>query len=332
MIAKNYLPKKNEFQTYRKWKELKLGKTETQQKIQPIYLILDLNGVIVDNTTAMLSSLEKLGFFEDSKADFSQVVKNFNLSYFPTKSPDLNQEIKLNFLEKVFANALTEKPLTKTEITEKTNLLDQISNLNLDFGINIFDGFVDLIHTIPNLKLALNTSANQRFLDKVLPKINLKFDLILSLEDGLSKQAKFEKIIKFWSIKKEKVWFITDTISDFLEAKEVLNLDKILLSSWGWSSYQFLRQSQIPTKQILINFDDLNYKIQTAKKNHCILMPPPNLTGNLHAGHAFQHFLMDSLCRIQRQNGNLNLWQPGVDHAGIQLEGVIDKLIKRMEI
>jgi valyl-tRNA synthetase len=64
---------------------------------------------------------------------------------------------------------------------------------------------------------------------------------------------------------------------------------------------------------------------------HAILMPPPNLTGNLHAGHAFQHYLMDTLSRIARQRGQTNLWYPGVDHAGIQLEGVIDKLIKAGE-
>jgi valyl-tRNA synthetase len=65
---------------------------------------------------------------------------------------------------------------------------------------------------------------------------------------------------------------------------------------------------------------------------HSILMPPPNLTGVLHAGHAFQHFLMDTISRVHRQNGELNLWQPGVDHAGIQLEGVVDKLFKNGEI
>jgi valyl-tRNA synthetase len=71
--------------------------------------------------------------------------------------------------------------------------------------------------------------------------------------------------------------------------------------------------------------------LDESSATHSILMPPPNLTGNMHAGHSFQHFLMDSLSRINRQKGNLNLWFPGVDHAGIQLEGVIDKLIKKGE-
>jgi valyl-tRNA synthetase/predicted alpha/beta hydrolase family esterase len=70
---------------------------------------------------------------------------------------------------------------------------------------------------------------------------------------------------------------------------------------------------------------------QNGAKTHAILMPPPNLTGDLHAGHAFQHYLMDTLSRLARQRGEKDLWLPGVDHAGLQLEGVIDKLIKKGE-
>jgi valyl-tRNA synthetase len=65
----------------------------------------------------------------------------------------------------------------------------------------------------------------------------------------------------------------------------------------------------------------------TTDNNYSILMPPPNLTGELHAGHAFQHYLSDTLARYNRIQGNKTLWYPGVDHAGLQLEGVIDKLI-----
>ena len=87
-------------------------------------------------------------------------------------------------------------------------------------------------------------------------------------------------------------------------------------------------------KNLGVGSSEAQEKVQNLDENsstHSILMPPPNLTGNMHAGHSFQHFLMDSLSRINRQKGNLNLWFPGVDHAGIQLEGVIDKLIKKGE-
>ena len=70
---------------------------------------------------------------------------------------------------------------------------------------------------------------------------------------------------------------------------------------------------------------------KTQNETFTILTPPPNLTGNLHAGHALEHFIMDSLSRRERQNGKQVLYYPGIDHAGIQLEGVINKLIGKGE-
>jgi valyl-tRNA synthetase len=93
-----------------------------------------------------------------------------------------------------------------------------------------------------------------------------------------------------------------------------------------------VNQVGLPEKQeeVLELLDDLSDNLGN-DSNHCILMPPPNLTGLMHAGHSFQHFLMDTLSRINRQKGSINLWFPGVDHAGLQLEGVIDKMIKKGE-
>lgn len=74
-----------------------------------------------------------------------------------------------------------------------------------------------------------------------------------------------------------------------------------------------------------------NITFASNPQSYSIVVPPPNLTGVLHAGHAFEHFLMDSLVRISRLKGKPTLYQPGVDHAGIQLEGVINKLINQGE-
>ncbi|MGC1728440.1 MAG: valine--tRNA ligase, partial [Steroidobacteraceae bacterium] len=58
---------------------------------------------------------------------------------------------------------------------------------------------------------------------------------------------------------------------------------------------------------------------------YCIMIPPPNVTGTLHMGHAFQHTLMDALCRYQRMRGRDVLWQPGTDHAGIATQMVVER-------
>jgi len=57
----------------------------------------------------------------------------------------------------------------------------------------------------------------------------------------------------------------------------------------------------------------------------CILLPPPNVTGFLHAGHAFNHTLMDILTRWKRMQGYDVLWQPGLDHAGIATQLVVER-------
>ncbi|MGH8162789.1 MAG: valine--tRNA ligase, partial [Rhodanobacteraceae bacterium] len=58
---------------------------------------------------------------------------------------------------------------------------------------------------------------------------------------------------------------------------------------------------------------------------YCILLPPPNVTGTLHMGHAFQHTLMDALIRYHRMRGDDTLWQLGADHAGIATEMVVTR-------
>ena len=57
---------------------------------------------------------------------------------------------------------------------------------------------------------------------------------------------------------------------------------------------------------------------------YCIQLPPPNVTGTLHMGHAFQHTLMDVLIRWHRMRGDNTLWQVGTDHAGIATQIVVE--------
>ncbi|MGB5307356.1 MAG: valine--tRNA ligase [Arenicellales bacterium] len=58
---------------------------------------------------------------------------------------------------------------------------------------------------------------------------------------------------------------------------------------------------------------------------YCIMIPPPNVTGSLHMGHAFQDTIMDALTRYNRMSGKNTLWQPGTDHAGIATQMVVER-------
>jgi len=62
-------------------------------------------------------------------------------------------------------------------------------------------------------------------------------------------------------------------------------------------------------------------------ERYCIMIPPPNVTGTLHMGHAFQDTIMDALTRYKRMQGFRTLWQPGMDHAGIATQMVVERLL-----
>ncbi|MEM1427807.1 MAG: class I tRNA ligase family protein, partial [Cyanobacteria bacterium P01_H01_bin.130] len=60
----------------------------------------------------------------------------------------------------------------------------------------------------------------------------------------------------------------------------------------------------------------------------CLVIPPPNVTGRLHMGHAFEEALIDTLVRYQRMAGKNTLWLPGTDHASIAVHSILDKQLE----
>ncbi len=69
----------------------------------------------------------------------------------------------------------------------------------------------------------------------------------------------------------------------------------------------------------------------TSKPAYSIMIPPPNVTGSLHMGHAFQDTIMDTLIRCERMKGKNTLWQVGTDHAGIATQMVVERKIAAEE-
>jgi len=64
-------------------------------------------------------------------------------------------------------------------------------------------------------------------------------------------------------------------------------------------------------------------------KAYTIVIPPPNITGELHMGHALNNTLQDVLIRFKRMQGYKTLWLPGTDHAGIATQNVVVKKLKK---
>ncbi|MEE8438069.1 MAG: class I tRNA ligase family protein, partial [Micropepsaceae bacterium] len=63
----------------------------------------------------------------------------------------------------------------------------------------------------------------------------------------------------------------------------------------------------------------------------CIVIPPPNVTGSLHIGHALNNTLQDAICRYERMRGKDVLWQPGTDHAGIATQLVVERELAKSQ-
>ncbi len=83
------------------------------------------------------------------------------------------------------------------------------------------------------------------------------------------------------------------------------------------------------------NWKSKNYfksDTKSSKEPFCIVIPPPNVTGKLHIGHAWDTTLQDIIIRYKRMNGFDCLWLPGMDHAGIATQAKIDKRLKEQGI
>ncbi|MCQ2582122.1 MAG: valine--tRNA ligase [Alphaproteobacteria bacterium] len=72
--------------------------------------------------------------------------------------------------------------------------------------------------------------------------------------------------------------------------------------------------------------------VNSSKKSFCVMMPPPNVTGNLHMGHALDNVLTDIMCRYKRMAGFDVLWQPGTDHASIATQLLVERDLSKRGI
>ncbi len=81
--------------------------------------------------------------------------------------------------------------------------------------------------------------------------------------------------------------------------------------------------------QFWLDHDYFRAKLNPQKKPFCIVIPPPNVTGILHMGHALNNTIQDILIRYQRMKGKEALWMPGTDHAGIATQNVVEKSIAK---
>ena len=84
-------------------------------------------------------------------------------------------------------------------------------------------------------------------------------------------------------------------------------------------------------KRIYENWEkNQSFSPKESTSKFSIVLPPPNVTGTLHMGHAFQHTIIDVLVRYHRMLGKSVLWQPGTDHAGIATQLVVENRLSSL--
>jgi valyl-tRNA synthetase len=88
-------------------------------------------------------------------------------------------------------------------------------------------------------------------------------------------------------------------------------------------------QVEAPLYQMWLEGGYFKPRIEPGREPFCIIMPPPNVTGELHLGHALEDSITDCLIRWRRMRGDAALWLPGVDHAGIATQNVVEKEIAK---
>ena len=85
------------------------------------------------------------------------------------------------------------------------------------------------------------------------------------------------------------------------------------------------QEIEAPLYQKWIKADYFTADAASSKEAFSIVLPPPNVTGVLHIGHALDQTLQDCLSRMKRMQGFEVLWLPGMDHAGIATQNVVEK-------
>lgn len=120
----------------------------------------------------------------------------------------------------------------------------------------------------------------------------------------------------------DKLIFNNKDVNELMKPYNWKNLESKIYTDWENSGY--FNPDNLPKENIELDTDG-------KEKTYTIILPPPNVTGTLHCGHALMLAIQDALIRYKRMNGYRTLWLPGTDHAAISTQSVVEKKILKEE-
>lgn len=176
------------------------------------------------------------------------------LDTYPNLTPEqINQQTIESYQIIKYARLMT---LDKVEFDTKIAWCKEYAKYVLSYENKIFWEFVEAVKQIKDAKLAIVTSGSIDFIKVFVNRLGINFDQILTIEDGLSKENKVERVCKNWNVDVKNAFYITDTVSDVLELREIMGQKNIYGCAWGWSGIENLRKV-LPDNQIFVKFNDI---------------------------------------------------------------------------
>jgi phosphoglycolate phosphatase-like HAD superfamily hydrolase len=187
------------------------------------------------------------GVLADTLIPISKAYKEIFDS--PKSIEEIQQEIFINYTKNsLTANIHAENDPKK--IKEEKEWIQNINAKLTEIGFEMFATVFDEMKNIPEARFAIVSSSTEKMIRSNIINRGIKFDLILGCDTSLSKQEKVQMVLDKWEIPAEESYYITDTISDVIELRDMMGIDRIIGCSWGWHGFELLR-TVLPIEQIM---------------------------------------------------------------------------------
>jgi phosphoglycolate phosphatase-like HAD superfamily hydrolase len=174
-------------------------------------------------------------------------------------------EAELRNVRLVIPRYTEKEKITENEFEQLIKFRNEEYKIKDSFGNFYFNEFINVVRQLPEgSRLAIVSTAHQDALNKFVEYSKLHFTHVIGFQKNFSKIKFIKEIINEWRVLPEDVFFVTDTIRDVVEIKNILPLDKIVGVNWGFHGYSFLR-TVLPDASIIMKATDFLYHLKSVE-------------------------------------------------------------------